>query len=166
MIVNDRADVALAAGADGVQLGESALPPAVARRIMGPNCLIGRSVHSLEGAAAAQAEGADFLVVGAMFPTTTHPGVSPAGPGLLRDISRLMDASEEAIPLFGIGGITEHNAEEVMRAGATGVAVITSILASADAGLAAARLKRAMLDSLDTAVAGTDKSAKGGGAGA
>ena len=77
-----------------------------------------------------------------------------------------MDASGDAIPLIGIGGITEHNAGEVMRAGATGVAVITSILASADAGLAAARLKRAMLDSLDTASAGPDKNARGGGAGA
>ena len=75
-MVNDRADVALAAGADGVQLGERAMPPAAARRVVGPERLIGRSVHSPEGAAAAQAEGADFLIVGAMFATASHPGRS------------------------------------------------------------------------------------------
>ncbi len=165
-LVNDRVDVALAAGADGVQLGELALPPAAARRIVGPGRLIGRSVHSQEGAAAAQAEGADFVIVGAMFPTSTHPGVSPAGPGLLRDIRREMERSGREVPLIGIGGITEGNAGEVMRAGATGVAVITGILASADAGQAAARIKAAMLDSLDTAAAAPERGAQGGEVGA
>ena len=165
-LVNDRADVALAAGADGVQLGELALPPAAARRIMGPDCLIGRSVHSQDGAVAAQAQGPDFLIVGAMFPTTTHPGVNPAGPGLLRDISRQMERSGRDVPLIGIGGINESNVGAVMRAGATGVAVITSILGALDTGEAAERLKREMLNSLDTAAAAPERGAQGGGAGA
>ena len=162
-LVNDRADVALAAGADGVQLGERAMPPAAARRVVGPDCLIGRSVHSPEGAAAAQGDGADFLVVGAMFPTSTHPGVSPAGPGLLRDISRISDGGGGGVPLIGIGGINEHNVGAVMRAGATGVAVISGILGASCAGQAAARLKREMLDSLGTAAAAPGRDAKGGG---
>ncbi len=165
-MVNERADVALAAGADGVQLGERAMPTTAARRIMGTEYIIGRSVHSPEGAAAAQAEGADFLIVGAMFSTPSHPEVSPAGPGLLHDIRRLLDANGSSIPLVGIGGINGSNAGEVMRAGATGVAVITSILAASDAGKAAARLKREMLNSLETAAAVPDSGAKGGSVGA
>ena len=144
LIINERADVALAAGADGVQLGEEALPLAVARRVMGPQCLLGRSVHSEEGAA--QAQGAHFLIVGAMFATRSHPGTVPAGSRLLRDIARLLERRAASVPLIGIGGITETNLGEVMRAGATGVAVITSILASPDPRQEAMKLKRAMLD--------------------
>ena len=165
-LVNERADVALAAGADGVQLGELALPPAAARRIIGSDCLIGRSVHSQDGAAAAQAEGADFLVVGTMFPTASHPGVAAIGPGLVEDISSILGRNGRSIPLLGIGGINESNVGAVMRAGATGVAVITSILGASDTVEAAARLKREMLNSLDAAAAAPEWGAQRGGAGA
>jgi len=140
LIINERADVAVACGAQGVQLGEEALPVAAARHILGPNALIGRSVHSAEGAAQAIAQEADFLVVGMMYATRSHPGVRPAGPGLVRRI-----APNCPVPLIGIGGINAANVAEVLQAGAQGVAVITSILGARRPGEAARQLKQAML---------------------
>jgi len=146
LIVNERVDVALAAGADGVQLGEDALPIAPVRRLVGPQALIGRSVHSAEGAEKAVAEGADFLVAGTMYTTRSHPGINPVGPSLIRDIARQLTEASNPLPVIGIGGITEDNLGEVIRAGASGVAVITSILASPNPREAARGLKNAMLD--------------------
>jgi thiamine-phosphate pyrophosphorylase len=140
LVINERVDVAVASGVAGVQLGEEALPVAAARRILGPEPLIGRSVHSEEGAAQAIAQGADFLIVGTMYATSSHPGARPAGPDLIRRI-----ASDCPVPLLGIGGINSANVGEVLRAGASGAAVITSILASPNPGEAARRLKQAML---------------------
>jgi thiamine-phosphate pyrophosphorylase len=140
LVVNERVDVAAAVAADGVQLGEEALPVAVARDILGPEALIGRSVHSLEGAVRAAQQGADFLVVGTIYATRSHPGEEPAGPDLIRRI-----AAACSVPLIGIGGINASNMSEVMQAGASGAAVITSILAAPDPQLAAWELKQAML---------------------
>ena len=140
LIINERVDVAAAMGADGVQLGEEALPTVEARRILGPAALIGRSVHSLEGARQAAAEGADFLVVGTMFASRSHPGEEPSGPELLGRIK-----AECSLPLLGIGGITAGNVGQVMDAGATGTAVISAILAAPDVELAARELKETML---------------------
>jgi thiamine-phosphate pyrophosphorylase len=140
LVVNERVDVAVAAAAHGVQLGEDALPVAAARDLLGPRALIGRSVHSLEGAGQAASQGADFLVVGTMFATRTHPGATPAGPELLQSI-----ADQCSVPLIGIGGITLDNVGRVMSAGAAGVAVITSILGAPDPEAAARQLKQAML---------------------
>ena len=89
-------------------------------------------------------QGADFLIVGTMYSTRSHPGALPAGPELMRSISRHC-----RVPLIGIGGINESNLGEVLRAGASGVAVITSILNSDDPETAARRLRTAMLASLD-----------------
>ena len=139
LIVNERADVALAAGAQGVQLGESGPPVSEARKTLGGDALIGRSVHSLRSAAQAEADGADFLVVGTMFASRSHPGETPAGPSLMRGVS-----AKSRLPLIGIGGITPENAAEVMNAGASGVAVITNILADKDPKAAAAKLKEAI----------------------
>ena len=141
LLVNERVDVAAAAGAGGAQLGEDALPVAAARRLLPAGALIGRSVHSVGGAAQAAADGADFLLVGAMFATASHPGAVPAGPGLLREVARVC-----RIPLIGIGGISAGNLAPVIDAGASGVAVIRSILAASDPQSAAAELK-ASLDS-------------------
>lgn len=142
LLVNERADVALAAGADGVQLGEAAMATALVRPIVGAAALIGRSVHS--AAAAAAAAGADFLLVGTMFATRSHPGAEPAGPGLLERIA----AAGVSRPLLGIGGVTPDNAGQLMAAGAYGAAVITNILASDDPEAAARRLKSAMLNAV------------------
>jgi thiamine-phosphate pyrophosphorylase len=160
LIINERVDVAVAAAADGVQLGEEALPPAAARRIVGPQAFIGRSVHSQEGAVRAAAEAAHFLVVGTMYATRSHSGATPAGPALVRRIARLLEQAAAPLPLIGIGGITSANLGEVMRAGAAGVAVITSILASPDPGEEARKLKRAMLDAWTPAGRGPDASGR------
>ena len=139
LIINERVDVAAAMGADGVQLGEEALPTREARRILGPEALIGRSVHSLEGARQATAEGADFLVVGTMFASRSHPGEEPSGPELLGRIK-----AECPLPMLGIGGITAGNVGQVMDAGATGAAVISAILGAGDVEAAARELKDTM----------------------
>ena len=136
LLVNERVDVAVAAVADGVQLGEEALPVAAARKLLPGGALIGRSVHSVDGAIDAFSTGADFLIVGTMFATGSHPGAVPAGPGLLLEVSR-----QCSVPLFGIGGIAAENLAEVVAAGASGVAVIRSILRAPNPQAAAAELK-------------------------
>ncbi len=99
VIVNDRADVALAAGAQGIQLGEDGLPVSAARKTLGSGALIGRSVHSASAASQGETDGADFLIVGAMFASRSHPGQEPAGTDLMRRIS-----CDCQLPLIGIGG--------------------------------------------------------------
>ena len=144
LLVNERADVAAACGADGVQLGEAAMPTASVRLILPKGSIIGRSVHSVEGASEAQASGADFLLVGTMFATRSHPGEEPSGPGLLKRIR----AAGVGAPLLAIGGITADNVAQLMRAGANGAAVITAILASPDPERAASEIKSAMRDAV------------------
>ena len=139
LVINERVDVAAALPADGAQLGEDAVPVPAARSILGPDMLIGRSVHSVAGAERAVGDGADFLVVGTMFASRSHPGEEPAGPQLLRQIVKSC-----SLPAIGIGGITAKNCCQVIEAGANGVAVITGILADPHPGEAARRLKQAM----------------------
>jgi thiamine-phosphate pyrophosphorylase len=126
-VVNDRVDLALALGADGVHLGQDDLPPRLARPLLPPGMLLGLSTHSVEQARAAQAAGADYVAVGAMFPTTTKPDFELVGPDLVRKLR-----GEIRAPLVGIGGITPDNVGEVIRAGAAGVAVISAVCAAAD----------------------------------
>ncbi len=144
ILINERADVAAACGADGVQLGEAAMPTAAVRPILPDGSIIGRSVHSVEGATHAQGSGADFLLVGTMFATRSHPGEEPSGPGLL---DRIRAAGVDAT-LLAIGGITADNVAQVMQAGADGAAVITAILASPDPERAASEIKSAMHDAV------------------
>jgi len=132
LFFNDRVDVALAVEADGVQLPESGLPVEAVRRIAGDRLLIGRSVHDVEGAEAAEADGADLLIVGSVYATASHPGRAPQGTALLRAMS-----GSVGVPYLGIGGITIENAGAVMEAGASGVAVITAVTESDDPRLAA-----------------------------
>ncbi len=141
LIVNDRAEVAAEVGAQGVQLGEEAVPVKTARKLLPSGALIGRSVHSVEAALDAVSEGADFLVVGTMYATDSHPGVPPGGPALM-----LAVAQECRVPLIGIGGIARENLSEVVAAGASGVAVIRSILAAPDPRAAAGELKQTLTD--------------------
>ena len=139
LLVNERVDVAVAASVQGAQLGEAALPVAAARQMMPDGALIGRSVHSASRAAEAAGEGADFLVVGTMFATGSHPGAIPAGPSLMREV-----AARCRIPCIGIGGITAGNVSDVMDAGASGVAVIRSILTASDPQSAAREIYSVM----------------------
>ncbi len=131
LFINDRVDVAVASGADGVQLGEDAMPVASARKA-GPGLLVSRSVHDVAGAVRAQRDGADMLVAGTIFPSGSHPGARPAGVELLERLR-----AEVSVPYIAIGGITERNAASAIAAGASGVAVIGAIARSEDPGRAA-----------------------------
>lgn len=131
VIVNDRLDVALAAQADGVQLGESGLPVADARAVATDRLLIGRSVHNLDGARRAAAAGADYLLAGHVYATASHAGEQGRGLDWLREIATL------AVPVIAIGGITTERIGEVMAAGAWGVALGREILLAGDPGAAA-----------------------------
>jgi thiamine-phosphate pyrophosphorylase len=126
-IVNDRVDLAVALGADGVHVGQDDLPPGLARPMLRPGMLLGVSTHSLEQARTAQAAGADYVAVGAMFPTATKPDFELVGPDLIRKLR-----TEIRAPLIGIGGITHDNVGEVIQAGAAGVAVISAVCAADD----------------------------------
>lgn len=139
LIVNDRVDVALAVDADGVHLGQGDLPVAEARRLLGPNKIIGVSALTLEQAMQAREDGADYLGVGPVFATATK---EDAGPALgLELVSRV--AGQVGLPQVAIGGITAENAATVAAAGADGVAVVTAVVAAEDVSGAAARLIKA-----------------------
>jgi thiamine-phosphate pyrophosphorylase len=125
VFVSGRPDIAAASEAHGVQLGARDLSPEDARRVLGHGW-IGRSVHSLEEAAAALEEGADFLVVGAIYSTLSHPERSPAGVGLVREATRF------GLPVIAIGGVTPERAGELRAAGAYGVAAIGSLWRAPD----------------------------------
>jgi thiamine-phosphate pyrophosphorylase len=130
LVVNDRVDIALAADADGVHLGDDDLPVADAREILGEDASIGRSVSTVEAAREAQAAGADYLGVGAVY-TTGSKDVDEDEQAIGLDVVRDIDAAVD-IPVVGIGGITPENAADVAAAGADGVAVITAITQADD----------------------------------
>ena len=132
LFINDRVDLTLALATHGVHLRESSLPTAVVRDLLRPEQLLGRSVHSIEAVAAAEREGADFVVLGPIYET---PSKQEYGPPL--GLRLLEQAARTArIPIFGIGGITAARARDVRRAGGFGIAVLSSILSASDVELA------------------------------
>jgi len=135
LLINDRLDVALMCGADGVHLPENGLPVAAARQILPPSMWVGRSVHSIRAARQAELDGATYVLAGTVFPSRSHPETAAAGAGLLRDIQARL-----TIPIVGIGGIDATNIDECWRAGAAGVAVISAVMGAADPREAAASL--------------------------
>lgn len=139
LAVNDRADIARAAGADIVHLGQDDLPLAFAREIIGPGTMIGRSTHRIDEAVRAAAEDVDYFCVGPCWPTPTKPG-RPA-PGL--DLVRAVVAMAPVKPWFAIGGIDEERVGEVLDAGARRIVVVRAITESSDPAAAAARLRSA-----------------------
>ncbi|MBV9095029.1 MAG: thiamine phosphate synthase [Streptosporangiaceae bacterium] len=142
LAVNDRADVALAAGADVLHLGQDDLPVPVARRVLGPGPLIGRSSHSPAQADAAAAEpGVDYFCAGPVWETPTKPGRPAAGPDLLAYVAR-KTARDPGRPWFAIGGIGLDRLAEVAAAGATRVVVVRAITDADDPGAAAAQFAR------------------------
>ena len=126
LLINDRADVALAVGADGVQRAGTSLPVSALRSISPPGFLIGASVHSVAEARAAEPEGADFLLFGPVYDTRSKRQYGP--PQGLAALERV--ASAVRLPVFAVGGVTPARVAEVTRAGASGVAVIAAILGS------------------------------------
>lgn len=137
-IVNDRADIALAVDADGLHVGQDDLPTKIARRLIGPNKILGVSATNLEEALQAEQDGADYLGVGPIFPTPTKPDAAPPiGLEGLAEICRRV-----SIPVVAIGGINEQNAASVIEAGADGVAVISAVVAAPDVTAAARGLRQ------------------------
>jgi thiamine-phosphate pyrophosphorylase len=135
-IVNDRVHVAAAAGADGAHLGADDLPVAAARKILGPDAIIGASAHSLDEARRAVESGADYLGVGPAFPTATKSHEKVRGLDYIREA-----ILEAGIPCFAIGGITPLNVAEVVAAGASRIAVCAGVISAADVAAAAREIR-------------------------
>ena len=138
-IVNDRADLALALGADGLHVGQEDLPAAAARRILRPGMILGVSTHDEPQARRAREDGADYIAVGSIFPTGTKAGFQLVGLDLLRELRPRL-----GVPVVAIGGITEANAAQVMEAGADAAAVISAVCGTSDPREATARLLEVM----------------------
>lgn len=142
LAVNDRADLAFASGADILHLGQDDLPVTIARRIVGPDLLIGRSTHDGDQAAAAATEsGVDYFCTGPCWPTPTKPGRTAPGLALVRSTAEL----NQRRPWFAIGGIDAGRLDEVIAAGATRVVVVRAITEAEDPHAAAQKLKRRLL---------------------
>ncbi len=128
LFINDRVDLALALPSHGVHLRESSLPTLVVRSMLRPRQLLGRSVHSIDGAVVAERQGADFVVLGPIYDT---PSKRKYGPPLgLRVLEEA--ARQIRVPIFAIGGITAARAREVRQAGGFGIAVMSSILSASN----------------------------------
>lgn len=141
-IVNDRIDVALATGADGVHLGQEDLPLIWARRILskGNKMAIGISTHSIDQAAQAESEGADYVGFGPVYPTSAKPEYTPVGTGSFSALNKIL-----SIPYFVIGGICMNNIDQVAESGARRVAVCNGVFGQKDISSAAASIKRRLL---------------------
>jgi thiamine-phosphate pyrophosphorylase len=128
LLINDRVDVALAIGADGVHLGKAGLPVPEARRILGSERLIGYSAHGAAEALQAQRDGADFVTLGPIYqtPSKTQFG-EPLGVGVLAEATRVV-----TIPVFALGGVKQATVGEVLSAGARGIALISAIMTAPD----------------------------------
>lgn len=138
LIINDRVDIALAVGADGVHLGQTDMPISHARRLLGPDCLIGISAESVEDAVKAEQQGADYIGISPVFSTPTKTDTAPAlGLDGVRRIRELV-----RITLVGIGGINLSNARQVLASGADGVAIVSAIMAAESPRLAAEVIRR------------------------
>lgn len=133
LYINDRLDVAIAVGADGVHLGPDDMPVAAARRIAPPDMFIGYSTDSPQEAVAAAGAGASYIGCGAVFGTTTKPEAAGEciGPARLGEVVRAVN-----IPVVGIGGISLTNVRQIAEAGAAGAAVVGAVMAAADPGKA------------------------------
>lgn len=139
LVINDRVDVALASGADGVHVGQSDMPPADARRMLGLDAIVGVSVRSIEELRAAERDGASYVAANGVWstPTKTDFG-SPLGLDGLRELVRAT-----SLPMVAIGGIHESNAGSVAETGAAGVAVVSAVMRAADPAAACRRLRNA-----------------------
>ena len=146
LLINDRVDVALAAQADGVHIGQDDMDAADARRLLGPNAIIGLSIKTPAQAAAAPLDALDYVAIGGVYATTSKDNTAaPIGTQGLRAIAAAIRARKAGYPVCAIAGITAANAGEVIAAGADGVAVISALSLAAEP-VAAARELRAVVD--------------------
>jgi thiamine-phosphate pyrophosphorylase len=147
LIINDHADLAIAADADGVHLGQDDLPPDAVRALPGfEGRLIGRSTHSLAQARAAIDDGADYIAVGPVYATPTKAGRPAVGTGLVSDVAAIADR-----PFVAVGGIDHDNAPAVVEAGARAIAVVRAVYDAADPAEAARRLHEMIATRLEAA---------------
>lgn len=141
LVVNDRADVALIAGADGVHVGQDDLPPAECRRLLGPGAIVGFSTHTLAQVRAAAGEPVDYVAFGPVFATATKADAQPVvGVDGLRAAR-----GSVACPLVAIGGITRDTAAAAIAAGADGIASISAVLGAGDVAAAVSALQAALV---------------------
>jgi thiamine-phosphate pyrophosphorylase len=146
LIVNDRADVVLAAAAAGIHIGRDDIDPGTARRMLGPRAIIGVSIKNESDVAGLAPGAVDYAVIGGVFATTSKDNPDPPiGLDGLRRLCGLLRARAPQLPVGAIAGINEENAAGVIGAGAEGIAVISAVIAAADAEAAARRL-RALVD--------------------
>ena len=128
LLINERLDIAVAVGADGVHLPEKGFPPGVVKDLF-PHLLVGYSAHSLEGVLYAQKEGADFVTLSPIFRTESHPEAEPLG---LEELKRV--SAKVNVPIYALGGVTQERIELCLKNGAYGVAGITMFLDGEDEG--------------------------------
>jgi thiamine-phosphate pyrophosphorylase len=141
-LVNDRIDIALASGADGVHLGQDDLSLPVARKLLGKNKIIGVTVHSLKEAFFAQKQGADYLGVSPIFPTKTKSDAGkPVGIKELKEISKKVK-----IPIVALGGISLKNAGQAVRSGADSICAISAVLGKPDVYGEILKFRKAFVD--------------------
>jgi thiamine-phosphate pyrophosphorylase len=138
LLVSDRIDAALAADADGVHLGARSMPLAAARRILRPGMILGRSTHDLDEVGEAADAGADYVFLGPVFPTASHPGQAGLGLDHLREA-----AARARVPVVAIGGVTVDNVADIVRAGAQGAAAISAYSRAQDPAETARRMRAA-----------------------
>ena len=147
LIINDHADLAIAADADGVHLGQDDLPPDAVRALPGfEGRLIGRSTHSLGQAQLAVNEGADYIAVGPVYPTPTKEGRAAVGTALVSRVAGTVDR-----PFVAVGGIDHDNAAAVVEAGAHAIAVVRAVYDAVDPAEAARRLHELIVTRLEVA---------------
>ena len=137
LIVNDRADAAVASGCRGVHLAYHSLSVREARTVIAPGQTVGKSVHSYAEAVEAAADGADYLLYGHIYPSASKPGLAPRG---TREVKKITQAV--SIPVIGLGGITPQHVEEVLHAGCAGIAVMSGITAADDVKKATAAYRQ------------------------
>ena len=138
VLINDRVDVALATGADGVHLAGESLPPATARELLGER-LLGASVHSLPEALRAAEAGVDYVTFGHVYATHSKPGLPPRG---VHELAKVVGSVD--LPVLAIGGIDASNVHEVLDTGVSGIAVVSAMLGAPDPGAEARRLRRVL----------------------
>jgi len=146
LIINDRADIAIASDSDGLHIGGDDLPLAEARRLIGKDKIIGISTHSLQEALLAQENGADYIGVGPIFKTASKPDLKPIGPDIVSQISAHID-----IPAFFIGGIDLNNLDEITGRGGKSIAVASAILNMTDISKTVRTFKETLLNTKVTA---------------
>jgi thiamine-phosphate pyrophosphorylase len=136
LLINDRVDIAMAVGADGVHLGQNGIPVETVRRMVGHGMVIGVSTHNLEEAKKAENEGADYIFFSPVFATRCKPGADPKGIDALLEICSLVD-----IPVVALGGVNETTLPQLVARGVTNAAVMSAILTSKNPKQTASQLK-------------------------